>query len=114
MDNGIERFVPLIDKPLFIEVGNICERQKNQSGHFLIFPNKVISKHTIDDQLVEMDDQNPVIRKKLIIDRKMKKDILLQLKKFGISEDALFSDDIDRVLKYVVKEQKKRYPEARD
>ena len=54
---------------------------------------------------IESDNQTSLEQKE------SKKEILQQLSRFGITEEFLFTDDKDKVLKDIVAEQKKRYME---
>lgn len=109
MDEGIKRFSGALKRPIFIEAGTICERQKNQSGKFILFPNEIFEKTTVVDKLVTLERADSCILKKYTIDCEAKQTILQQLQRVGIAKDTLFSDDVDTVLKSVVDEQRKRY-----
>lgn len=108
--NGAKRFLSEVVQPLFIETGYICERQKNQGGHFILFPNEIPeSCMCVRDALITMGDEDKCIVKKIIVKKEAKREIINQLKRFGISRETLFSDSIDEVLKGVLEEQKSRY-----
>lgn len=111
MSTGIRYLVSEIQKPIFVEVGNVCERQTHQKGLFLLFPNKVHESKMLEGELVTFDKNNKSIVKRIIIPKESKKEILQQLSRFGITEEFLFTDDKDKVLKDIVAEQKKRYME---
>lgn len=111
MSTGIRYLVSEIQKPIFVEVGNVCERQTHQKGLFLLFPNKVHESKMLEGELVTFDKNDKSIVKRIIIPKESKKEILQQLSRFGITEEFLFADDKDKVLKDIVAEQKKRYME---
>ena len=114
-ENDLERrtkdWVECMKRPIFVDVGNVCERQKNQGGCFATFPNETIDDEWISDELVTMEKDDPCVVKRLQIAAEAKRKILEQLKRFGITEEFLFADDVDRVLKSVVNEQRLHYPE---
>lgn len=45
-------------------------------------------------------------------ERQTKVTIVEQLKRFGITKEFLFADDVDIVLKGIIDDQRKRYPES--
>ena len=65
----------------------------------------------LEGELVTFDKNDKSIVKRIIIPKESKKEILQQLSRFGITEEFLFTDDKDKVLKDIVAEQKKRYME---
>lgn len=92
-------------QPLFIEVGNICERQKNQNGYFLLFPNRVNEvKNTliITDELVSFNKSDQSVVARLTIPKEKKVVLKEQLKRFGITEEFLFMDDVDKVCRIIM------------
>lgn len=111
MSTGIRYLIAEIQKPVFVEVGNVCERQIHQKGLFLLFPNKVHENKMLEGELVTFDKNDNSIVKRIIISKEAKKEILHQLSRFGITEEFLFADDADKVLRDIVAEQKKRYME---
>lgn len=108
MSSGIERFSQAVKAPIFVEVGNVCERQKNQSGKFILFPNKIIGDYVHDD-LISLEEEDSSITKVIMISKDSKSTLLSQLRRFGITEDFLFTDNVDKVLEAIVGEQKQRY-----
>ena len=77
----------------------------------MLFPNKVHESKMLEGELVTFDKNDKSIVKRIIIPKESKKEILQQLSRFGITEEFLFTDDKDKVLKDIVAEQKKRYME---
>ena len=95
-----ERFMKYSRKPLLVNAGSLTERQKNQHGKFLIFPNRIIGKKNsakIDDDIEPLKYSSRCIIKKLTIPHKEKAAILDQLRRSGVTEDFLFADDVDKV-----------------
>ena len=117
----VEQFAKDISKPMFIEVGNACERQRNQGGYFLLFPNMIVNsaggdlkygdmpltstyeyyKSDLTNILVRFEKENAAIVKRIIIPATIKKNILKELNLFGINEEFLFGDNIDEVCKCI-------------
>ncbi len=103
-----------IKRPLLVESFENSIRQKNQQGKYLIFPNKITDEKNINDRdlisfLVVLEKDDPSIVKRIIIPAEIKKDILTKLKLLGITEEFLFADNKDTVLKSVVERQTDRY-----
>ena len=111
MSAGLRLLSENMQAPVFIQVGNICERQKNQSGNFILFPNKIVAEY-IRDSLISIEKNDSCVVRQLIIPKEIKKDLILQLKRLGITEDFLFADNVDKVLEAIVAEQRRRYPNS--
>ena len=108
---SLNYFINSLKLPIFIETGTICERQKNQGGKFILFPNRIDRKnHDVLDGLVRFEKSSKAVVKRMLIPYECKNDILTQLKRFGMSEAFLFADDVDKVCKCVVDVQRERYP----
>lgn len=101
-------FSEAMRKPLFVEVGNVCERQRSQSGKFILFPNKM-ENGRVKQSLLSLEKDDECIVKRLIIQKEAKEKILSQLVRFGITSETLFPDNIDRGMEAVVAEQLQRY-----
>lgn len=112
MSVGIDYLLKSTKTPIFLEVGNVCERQKNQGGYFAIFPSQICEREVIADTLIKFSKDDPSVVKRLIIDKNSKATIIEQLKRFGITKEFLFADDVDTVLKGIIDEQRRRYPES--
>lgn len=72
------------------------QRQRAQQGRYILFPNRIEGKEFIS-KIEPISKDHECIVMRLIIPAKRKKDILEDLKLFGISEASLFSDNIDKV-----------------
>ncbi len=113
IQRNLERFVKITDKPIFVETGNVCVRQVNQSGKFLLFPNEIrcnkSNETKITDVLVQMPKSDDRVIKQIIIKKECKQEIREQLRRFGITSEFLFADSIDDVFRDFMTEQKKLY-----
>lgn len=108
----LANFIKIISKPIFVEAGTVCERQKNQSGKFILFPSRTNSQNGyVLDQLVKLEKSNKCVLKKIEIPAVYKSVFLTQLKRLGVTEDFLFADDVDKVCACIFREQKARYTE---
>lgn len=121
----LEHFIKTIEAPYFVDAGDFCDRQKNQQGKFIIFPNKVTriakdagkiweddlpeeeTEPTMCDNLVEIDEET--IAAQITISFDCKEEILEQLKRFGVSKEYLFADSVDAVCGEITNEISKRF-----
>lgn len=108
----IKDFANMLKSPIFIEAGTVCERQKNQNGKFILFPSRIHHNQFVMDDLIKLDKKSKYIVKTIRIPSECKNLFLSQLKRFGITDDFLFCDNIDEVCKCIVDGQKERYPTA--
>lgn len=113
LNDELNSFVKRVSGPLFVDVGNVCQRQTNQGGKFILFPNKIEDlqdlKSEMLDELVKMSKSDGTIIKRLIIKKECKLEIREQLRHFGITSEFLFADSIDDVFRDFMTEQKKHY-----
>ena len=110
-----ESFSKIISKPLLFDPGDVCERQKNQQGKFIIFPNKTATDdegilHTFEE-LTILEKHDRMVVKRIIIPNQLKEQILRDLRYFGITNEYLFSDSVDTVCQCITEEQKGLYQE---
>lgn len=108
----LERFCNALKEPVIVDVGNITERQKYQQGKFIVFPNAIRmigNELMLTDNLVELPKDSDMVVKRIIIDKDAKEEILLQLQRFGITKDFLFSDSMDTVNAEIVEQVKRLY-----
>ena len=111
-DNAeLQSLINMVSCPMFIDVGIVCDRQQSQGGKFILFPNEITNGEIVSDSLVSINKSNSCyIVERFRIPADYKSVLQMQLKRFGISEQILFPDDIDRVCKAIVNEHKARYP----
>lgn len=88
--------VKLLQKPLIVDVGAVNQRQINQDGKFILFPNKITNKYILNE-IVTLDSSSELIRACIDIPKECKLRILNQLKLVGITESFLFPDKIESV-----------------
>lgn len=121
----LDGFVTTIARPIFVEVGNICERQKNQEGYFLLFPNKINflveddnssggcdgnkKRKYCSEYLVQVSKDDEMVVKSFIIPHELKQSLLNQLTRFGVTDEFLFSDNVDEVCKGIVSEYRQYF-----
>ena len=110
VDNDLEVFENLISSHLFVDPGFISQRQINQSGKFLLFPNKIINGK-IQEDLLSLDDKNKCFLDTIIIDPDKKSGLLKELCKFGITDSFIFPDNLDKNCESIVQEQIERFKE---
>lgn len=106
------RFCAALKQPIIVDVGNITERQKNQQGKFIMFPNEmriIGDELMLTDDLVELPKDSDMVVKRILVDKDAKEEILLQLQRFGITKDFLFSDSMDTVNAEIVEQVKRLY-----
>ena len=89
-------YIKMLQIPIIVDVGAVNQRQINQDGKFILFPNK-ISKKCILNELVTLDSSSELIQACIDIPKESKARILDQLKLVGITETFLFPDNIESV-----------------
>lgn len=93
--------IELVKKPLVVDVGALNQRQINQNGKFIIFPNRFITdrngREYISNELIKIEKDSKFIKKIVVIPKESKTKILDQLKICGITGDFLFPDDTEKV-----------------
>ena len=80
----------------------------NQAGKFILFPNKMQNGQILGD-LVKMEKNDSSIVGLIKIPNECKSTILEDLKRFGITDNFLFPDNIDKNCENIVKEQGERF-----
>lgn len=91
-----------IKEPIFIYAPVRSMRQQVQGGRYILFPNKVTSvqeKKYFCKEIEAIPKDTSCVSGRLIIPREIKKEILKELRIFGIAEETLFADSIDSVCK---------------
>lgn len=93
--------IELVKRPLIVDVGAVNQRQINQSGKFVIFPNEFKigknGKEYISNQLFKIEKDSNFIKAIIEIPSGNKKRIIDSLRLAGITEDFLFPDNTDAV-----------------
>ena len=99
---GAEWVEDCIKEPIFIYAPVRSMRQQVQGGRYILFPNKVTSvqgKKYFCKGIKVIHKDSSCVSGRLIIPREIKKEILKELRIFGIAEETLFADSIDSVCK---------------
>ncbi len=91
----------LLKKPIVVDVGSLNQRQINQSGKFIIFPNEFYKdskgKESISDHLIKVNKDSSFIKAIINIPKEEKAKILETLELVGITKDFLFPDNTEIV-----------------
>ena len=85
-----------VSKPLFVDVGNINARQKNQTGKFILFPNK-IDGNLVKRELEIIDNLDDLVLAIIRIPKESKQRIRKQFGLLGMTDGFIFPDDITKV-----------------
>ena len=85
-----------VSKPLFVDVGNINARQKNQTGKFILFPNK-IDGNLVKKELEIIDNLDDLVLAIIRIPKESKQRIRKQFGLLGMTDGFIFPDDITKV-----------------
>ena len=112
IEESAKSFSRKISVPLLVEAFESSSRQKNQQGKFLLFPNRIASNIgpiMIVDELVRMEKNDKTIIKRFLSPHEIKETTLEKLSMLGITEEFLFADNVDTVLKCVKRRQEKRF-----
>lgn len=104
----------IVEHPIFIHAPYQTIRQRLQQSRYILFANQLSIESTIDDDkkytaiftsnisAIPKDDSS--IAARFIIDSKSKKEILKQLRMFGICRETLFADSPDIVCEEIKKD----------
>ncbi len=91
----------LLKQPIVVDVGSLNQRQINQSGKFILFPNEFYKdskgKEYISNQLIKVRKDSKFIKAIISIPKEEKNRILEQLELVGITKDFLFPDNTEIV-----------------
>lgn len=118
---GGEWIEKICQKNLYVFAPSRSMRQITQKGRYILFPN-VISEHSFDgnnkervrkkcfNKLIKPIDKekDTDIRKRIIIPKEIKHQLLQDLENSGITRELLFGDNIDIVCEEITKICKKR------
>ena len=82
---------------VFVNAMESVQRQKNQQGKYILFTNEIDGRQgdCFHNRIKKIEENDALIRAKLLIPHKKKKIILEQLKTLGISKETLFADSVD-------------------
>ncbi len=91
---------------MFVYAPVHIQRQMIQQGRYILFPNQISYDGQREayfmDTIAPIEKNDKVIKKRLIIKKEYKKQILKDLKAVGIAEETLFCDNIDIMCKGIV------------
>lgn len=110
--NGGDLIKQFCEQLIFVNSTEQLERQKNQQGLYILFPNSISE---IGDSLYftktiqPINKNNRYIKRRIIIQKEAKELIRKKLNFIGVSEYTLFSDNIDIVCKGIVDGFKDHY-----
>lgn len=104
----IKELVKIINKPIFVDPGFVSQRQSNQKGKFILFPNAIYDDY-ISSNLIKISEEDDDILNIIKIPAKQKRRILKELEMVGIDEIFLFPDNIDQNCRAIVEEQRTRF-----
>lgn len=111
----------ICETPILIRQQYFFERQKAQSGRYILFFNRLNhGEHYVDgfstscgayfDNIIDPIPRNShIVRAIIKIPSKCKENILLQLKHVNVDESTLFPEDVDKGCKMLVKDLKNRH-----
>ncbi len=90
---------------MLIDVGAVNQRQINQNGKFIIFPNSFYTDENgvehISEHLVKIDKKSELVKAIIHIPKESKTKIIEKLKLVGVTKDFLFPDDTSDVCKAI-------------
>jgi hypothetical protein len=98
-------------KLLFVNALELSERQKFQQGRYILFHNRIASDENnkyFRDEIKKIEKNSEFVEKKYTIPKANKTILIKQLSALGITESALFADNIDLVCKEIATRQKER------
>lgn len=110
----LESVIANMSTPIFVSPVELSERQKNQQGAFILFPNELRKKSEgifLYGDLVKMQKENDIIVKQIIIPKENKIEMLKYLENYGIREEFLFPDSPDIICKTITEGIQKRIKE---
>lgn len=103
-----EYIAKMCEKPLFVYAPIRSIRQQMQQGRYILFPNSIMDfevKGSIikafETKIDPISKKDKCIIKTLLIPYQNKKQILNELRLFGVSEESLFCDNTDIVCKNI-------------
>lgn len=110
VEYSLQNLLIELSSPTFISPVFLSERQKHQSGTFIIFPNKISPpkktyedkceeylNHYFEPELVELSKDDSVVECIIKIPKEAKESILKILKHFGITKDFVYPENAENV-----------------
>ncbi len=87
-------------KPFFVYAPYVATRQKNQSGRYMLFPNKINHQETesyFASKIEALSKEHECIKLRIMVKADAKTEIMKDLRILGISRESLFADSMDIV-----------------
>ena len=91
-----DKLIERLGRPIIVDVGNINARQRNQTGKFILFPNKII-ENTVTKEIANIDINDEMVYAVIRIPKESKKKIRDQFELLGMTDSFIFPDDIAKV-----------------
>lgn len=110
--NMDDDFINSLQRPIFVEPGFISQRQLNQSGKFILFPNLVVNETMVTDLVTINKESDRSIVGLINIPFNKKQTILRKLERFGISSEFIFPDNIDMNCQNIVSSVDSRFKDT--
>ena len=104
-----EELIRLLSSPQFVDAGYISQRQLNQSGRFILFPNKIVNQDMMLNVIQNISKDTEPVMLRIMIPKRVKKRIKKELAMVGITRDFLFPDNIDTLNGMMMEELKERF-----
>lgn len=103
-----DQLITKLTSPQFVDAGYISQRQINQSGRFILFPNKIVMNNMINVIQPVSKEEPPVVLRIKVAGR-AKERVIKELAKVGITREFLFPDNIDSLNGRFMDELKNRF-----
>lgn len=110
VENYLQNLLTELSSPTFVLPMFLSERQKHQSGAFILFPNKISPptktyenkceeylNHFFKPELVELPKEDKVVQCIIKIPKESKELILKSLKHFGITKDFVYPENVENI-----------------
>lgn len=106
----LQNLLTELSSPTFVLPMFLSERQKHQSGAFILFPNKISPSknpykdkcekylnHFFEPELVKLSKDDKVVECIIKIPKEAKEPILKTLKHFGITKDFVYPENVENI-----------------